>query len=201
MGDAVGLSGSLLHQLTPFLHERLEFAGRFGIRLQGPPPAAIKRQQIQQEVRIARIILAAGRIHGLAVIGTGGGVHGVQRQMLVFAQGVQKRATRLLHRDARARSGEPFGPLQGPGLNGLGRMPQGSLLALRVARFLDNPGVLAVGPVDGDPCCEIRLLRRKRFRPCSSPIINFAVTQWEAARAFAKRLYVASEARHDLSIR
>ena len=131
MGDAVGLSGSLIHQLTPFLHERLEFAGRFGIRLQGPPPAAIKRQQIQQEVRIARIILAAGRIHGLAVIGTGGGVHGVQHQMLVFAQGVQKRATRLLHRDARARSGEPFGPLQGPGLNGLGRMPQGSLLALR----------------------------------------------------------------------
>ena len=116
MGDAVGLSGSLIHQLTPFLHERLEFAGRFGIRLQGPPPAAIKRQQIQQEVRIARIILAAGRIHGLAVIGTGGGVHGVQRQMLVFAQGVQKRATRLLHRDGRARSGEPFGPLQGPGL-------------------------------------------------------------------------------------
>src|SRR5207248_6185896 len=81
-----------------------------------------------------------------------------------------QRTARLLQCNRHRPSGKAGGQLYGPVFDGFRRVLELADFALCAAGDLQNPGMLAVCPVDGDKGGVIRLCGRDRFRHHSSPL-------------------------------
>src|SRR5712692_624504 len=88
-------------------------------------------------------------------------MNGVQHQVLVFAQSIQQSAARLLQSHRHRPPCKTGGPLQCPSFDSFGCVLELSAFPLPAAGHLQSPGMLVVGPVDGDESSKIRLVGRK----------------------------------------
>src|SRR5215212_10869740 len=71
----------LIHHLATFLHQEMQQAGFYRVRLQGPQPFAMAQQQIQQGFGVARVALGSRRRKGLPVTRRSGRMDREQHQV------------------------------------------------------------------------------------------------------------------------
>ena len=108
-------------------------------------------QELQQELGIDGIILAAAGIKGFAVVRQRLGRNGIKPEKFVVHQGIKQRAARLFQGDGDGAAGETAAQLGDPSVQGLRFLLHHQVLDLGRAGRLQADIVLLIGPVQADP--------------------------------------------------
>ena len=140
---------AFIDEASPELGQVRQAAGLGRVRLPDAELVSMMLQEAGQQFGIARIVLAAGGIHGFAVAGELFGIDRVQPQSLEGEQGVDQGSAALFEGDGQRVAGEPLLQLVNP-VGDVVRILIERATGGAAAGFDQTDDMLSIGPVDAD---------------------------------------------------
>ncbi len=156
----VGQGGPFIDQTAPVFGQQLNAAGQ---NIIGNPDAqmlAMRRQDLQQQLGIDRIILGPAGIKRLPELRQRLRVDRIQVQKIDMHQRIDQCSTLLLDSNGDGATSEAIPQLLNPVLQGFRRLIQTEALPLFTVSFLQSNNMFLVGPIQADECSDFDI----RFR-------------------------------------
>jgi hypothetical protein len=121
---------------------------------------AMGYQNVQQQIRIAGIVLGPAGVKRFAHFGHRYRIDGIQVQKLDMHQCVDQGAAFLFHGDRYRFAPKTVPQRLNPVLQSFWGMVQCESLPLIAARFLQRDGMFLIGPIQADKCGNFDILFR-----------------------------------------
>src|SRR5215470_18340822 len=107
-------------------------------------------EQLEQIIRILRIIFGAAGRECFPVLSQGGGVDGVKNQKVVLQERIDQKTPRLLQTDGNGLSDKAGAQGSSPGLKGFWGVREDARLCLTGRHVKQTDIMFGIGPINGD---------------------------------------------------